>query len=632
MLTTLRNSASKLVLKIMFGLLILSFGIWGVGDIFRSSGRTTSVIEVGQVAVTQAELQDEYRRQMMQIQAIYGQQIDAETARALGLVDRVVNDLVTRALFATYAGRTGMRVADEQVKQAIELDPTFRNELGVFDRGRFEAWLQRFGFSEAALVHRLRNDIARSQLTASLISGVQVPQVLASAIYQQHAEKRVAQTLRIAAATMPAPAEPDQAILETFLTEHAEQYQSPELRAVTLVRLAPDELAKEIHVSDEEIAASFESRKAEFDEPERRHLEQIVFPDEAAAKAAADKLAAGGDFAEIARAATGGATIDLGTVTKEALASSGLGELAPLADVAFSIPAGQVTAPTVTIVGWNLVRVLSVEPGREGTLAEHRDEVARDLAFEQAHDGIVSIANQLEDELAGGASLEEAAGRLDLPVMKIPALDATGKAADGSAIDTSTAEPGLAAAAFATEAGQQSPLTDSIDGGYYMLRVDSVTPAATRPLAEVRDQVIADWQQAQRTEAAAAQALALVERHKGGEDIAALAAELGQEIKTSAPLARDASDVVSGLSSQAVDELFALAPGDVSVVTEAGDQVIVHLAEIQKPTDAGDPTATAEVRETLRRSIATDVVSDFVAALQQDIPVTVEHDTIDRMF
>lgn len=628
MLTTLRNSASKLVLKILFGLLILSFAIWGVGDIFRSSGRTTSVIEVGPVAVTQAELQDEYRRQMMQIQAIYGQQIDAETARALGLIDRVVNDLVTQALFATYASRVGMRVTDEQVRQAIELDPTFRNELGVFDRGRFEAWLQRFGFSEAALVRRLRNDIARSQLTASLVSGVQVPQVLASAIYRQQAEKRVAQTLRIAAAAMPAPAEPDQSALEAFLGEHADQYQSPELRALTLVRLAPDELAKEIHVSDEEIAASFESRKAEFDEPERRHLEQIVFPDEAAAKAAADKLASGGDFAEIARAATGGAPIDLGTIAKADLG----GTFPQLADAAFVTPAGQVSVPTETMLGWHLVRVLSVEPPSEGTLAEHRDEIARDLAFEQAHEGIVSIANQFEDELAGGASLEEAAGRLNLPVIKIPALDTNGRDADGLAVDHAVAEPGLAAAAFATESGQQSQLTDSIDGGYYILRVDNVTPAATRPLADIRDQVIADWKQAARTEAAAAQALALVERLKGGEDMAVLAAEQGLEIRTSAALARDTSDVVSGLSSQAVDELFALAPGDVSVVTDAGDQVIVRLADIQKPTDAGDPTATAEIRETLRRSLANDVVSEFVAALQQDIPVSVERDAIDRMF
>src|SRR5690606_10345208 len=131
-------------------------------------------------------------------------------------------------------------------------------------------------------------------------------------------------------------------------------------------------------------------------------------------------------------------------------------------------------------LGWHLVRVRSVEPGREATLEEYRDEVAHELALEQAHDSIVSIANQLEDELAGGATLDEAAATLDLSLSKIPALDSAGNDPAGKPVPEA-AEPGLSEAAFAAEAGDVSPLTDAADGGYYMIRVDDVTPAATRP-------------------------------------------------------------------------------------------------------------------------------------------------------
>jgi peptidyl-prolyl cis-trans isomerase D len=628
MLTALRSKSSKFVLKILFVVLIASFAVWGIGDIFRGGGRLTSPVEVGPVAVSQVELQDEYRRQLMQLQSLYGSSIDAETARALGLGNRVVSDVVSRALIAVYTQRIGMRVGDDAVRQVIQNDATFRNDLGQFDRSRFEAWLSRNGMSEGNLVSRLRSDIARNQLTAALITGVQAPQSLVSAVHEYRGEQRVAQTLRLAAADMPDVPAPTDAALEAFHQENIDRYQAPEYRALTIVRLSPEDLAKEIQIADDEIAAAFEARKHEFDQPERRHLDQIVFPDEAAAQAAAEKLAAGGDFVEIAREATGGAPIDLGTVDKAGLA----GSFAELADAAFATPVGQVTAPTMTVLGWHIVRVLSVEPAREATLAEHRDEIAHDLALEQAHDSIVSIANQLEDELAGGATLEEVGDKLDLPLTKVEAADATGKTPGGAAVDAVTKEPGLATLAFETEAGAVSPLSDSADGGYYILRVDGITPAATRPLAEVRDQVAIDWLAAERAKAAADKAASIVEQLNGGADMATLAAELGREVKTSTPVTRDGEDAVASLDPVAVETLFTLEQGDAAAVADGDDQVILRLAEIRAPADGGDPVATAELRDALRRDLANDVVSQFMAALQQEVPVSVDQDAIDRLF
>jgi peptidyl-prolyl cis-trans isomerase D len=195
-----------------------------------------------------------------------------------------------------------------------------------------------------------------------------------------------------------------------------------------------------------------------------------------------------------------------------------------------------------------------------------------------------------------------------------------------------TREPGLASLAFETEAGALSPLSDSTDGGYYVLRVDGITPAATRPLAEVRDQVAVDWLAAERAKAAAEKAASVVEQLNGGADIAALAAELGREVKTSLPLTRDGEDVAASLDPVAVETLFTLKQGEAAAVAAEDDQVILRLAEIRAPADGGDPVATAELRDTLRRDIANDVVSQFMAALQQEVPVSVDQDAIDRLF
>ncbi|GIK96123.1 MAG: hypothetical protein BroJett029_03320 [Alphaproteobacteria bacterium] len=628
MLLFLRSSVSKIAIKLLFVVLVASFAVWGIGDIFQIGIRSDAPIEVGPVQIGPAELQNEYRRQFSQLQARYGGSLDTETANALGLDDRVVNDLVARTLVAVYTDRTGMRVDDDTVRRAIQNDPVFRNEAGQFDRGRFDAWLRQTGMSEAALVARLRNDIARTQLTASLVAGIQVPTTLVNAVHDYRSEARVAETLRIAAADMTGIAEPDEDDLAAFHQENADRYQAPERRAVTVVRLSPEALADEISVPEDEIAAAFESRKAEFDQPERRQLEQIVFADELTAKGAAEEARSGVDFAEIARKATGGEPIDLGTVDKQGLA----GLFPQLADAAFAVPEGGISDPIETALGWHVVRVLSVEPAREATLAGHRDQIARDLALQQATDSIVSIANQFEDELAGGATLEEAASKLDLDVVQIPGLDAQGKDAEGATVPAADAEPSLAATAFETAEGELSPLTDAADGGYYMLRVDAVTPAAIRPLEEVRDRVRADWMAAQRAKAAEERAAALVERLEGGASMAEIATELGQEVKTSGALTRDGSDAAAWLDSGAVAKLFTLEQGGVAAAPAGDDQVIMRLAEIRQPAPTDQPAVISQINDSLRGAMAADLVNGFMAAVQQEIPVSIDQASIENLF
>lgn len=628
MLTALRSQSSKLLLKILFVVLIASFAVWGIGDIFRSGGRINAPVTVGSTSFTATQLQADYQRQLNQLRARYGNTLDADTARALGLPNRVVNDAVVRGLLAEYGRELDMRVTDDQVRNAIQGDATFRNDLGQFDRSRFQAWLANNRMSEAELVARLRADIMRNQLTTSLVVGVEAPQQLVKAVHDYRAEQRVAQTMRLVAANMPEVPAPTDEALQTYYDENVDRYQAPEYRAVTVVTLSPDDLAQEIKISDEEIAASFEARKHEFDQPERRHLDQIVFADEAAAQAAAEKLANGADFVEIAREATGGAPIDLGTVTKDSLAQS----FSELANVAFTPAAGEVTPPTKTVLGWHIVRVISVEPAREATLAEHRDAVAHELALEQAHDSILSIANQLEDELAGGATLEEAADKLKLPLTKIAAMDDNGRAPDGKAVEVATRERELPSLAFDTPEGEQSPLTDSQSGGYYVLRVDGITPAAPKPFAEVRNQVAIDWLAAERAKAAAERAKAAVERLKAGEDMTAIATELGTTVKTSTAVTRDGEDAVAGLDPAAVDTLFTLQPGEAAAVPMGDDQLVLKLLEIREPSDGSDPAATTEVRTALRADLANDLVSQFMDALQQRIPVSVDQNAVDNLF
>ncbi len=622
MLTALKTKASSWIVKILFALLILSFGVWGIGDIFRTGGRDTAVAEIGPEQISGQEYLRAFQAEVKRLQPLFGGRLETEQARQLGLADQVLDNLVVRVLFEVHAADIGLAVSDEQIAQHIRDDSAFRSEQGQFDRMRFDLLLRQNGLSEAGYVERLRRDIAREQL-ASAAAAVTAPQTMAEIIRGYRAERRVAETLLIADAGVSDPGLPDETTLAAFHEENAGRYQAPEYRALTVVRVSPADIADEIKVSEDELNEEFLIRRFDFDVPERRRIEQIVLADEATARAAAERLRQGADFAEVARETTGGEPIDLGTVERG-------GMLPELADAAFAMPEGAASPPVESPLGWHILRAVKVEPGVTATLDALRDQLTREIALSQAADSVISIANQLEDELAAGAGLEEAAARLDLKAENVAAVDAGGQAPDGTPTPGIAGNPALLSLAFAAAVGEPTPLTETDDGGYMIVRVDGVTPAAVRPLAELRERVVADWQTAERAKAAETAAEAIAERLRAGEDLAAIAAERGLTVGKSKPFTRDTGDPEANVLAALGAKLFALRVGETTTGDHPLGHVVARLVGIQPA--APDATATAALQKSLTEAMSRDAIDLYGAALRREIDVTTNPRAVDALF
>lgn len=625
MLRTIRASASSWVVKILFLILVASFAVWGIGDIFRGPSRSTAVAEVGGIAIGGEQFLREFRRETGRLQALFGGQFDEEQARRMGLDRRVLEDMITRTLFNVYAGEIGLTVPNDVIVQRIRSDPTFRNDLGVFDRARFNFLLQQNGLTEQDYIALLRRDLAREQLLNAVTGGVTAPETLVTAVHRYRTETRVAETLMIPNESITDIGEPTEDELAAFHKEHEDRYQAPEYRSVTIVELSPAALAQEIKVSEEDLRTAYEERADELAVPERRHVEQIVFPDEAAAKAAADMLRDGVAFAEVARRTTGGEPVDLGTVERA-------GMLQELAEGAFATPEGQVSEPVESPLGWHLLHVIEVQDAHAPSFEEVRDRLREDIAMDRAVETVIELANAFEDELAGGATLDEAARTLNLDLTKIDAVSAAGRAPDGSKIPAIADRPVLLSLAFSTPEGETSGLTETADGGYAMLRVDGLTPRMLRPLEEVRSRVVADWQAAQRAEAAREKAEAIAERVRAGEDLAAIAGELGLSVKTSDPFRRDTGDAEANVPADLAADLFQLEEGGVATGEADEGHVVARLIEI-RPADAdADSPEVAKLRRDISDAMAGDVLAQFGDALRRKIEVRVNQDAIDALF
>ena len=618
-----KNPVVRIVTFALFGLLIASFAVWGIGDIFRGATPVRAVAEIGGDPILERDYTQALSREINRISRNLGGQLEMDQARAFGIPDQVLSQMIGRALFDRKAAELGIFVTDDQIRRLIAREDAFKNDLGGFDRARFEQQLRLLGMGEGEYVATLRRDIIRQQLAGAVSEAVTVPRQLVEALYGYRNERRVAQYLLVRNDSITVLAAPDGPALEAFHKEFSGRFMAPARRAVTLVQVRAADLAAESAVSEARLREEFEARFEDLVTPEKRKLEQIVFQDEAPAREARTRLDGGATFATVAEEMTGEPPIDLGVMAKDALPSN-------LAEPAFALSEGTASAPVESVLGWHILRVIKIEPRQEPTFEAVREELATDIAMQIATDSMVSIANQFDDELGAGASLEEAARALALTPRRIESIDRQGRDPAGEPV-TGLPTDRFLALTFQTDTGRESLLTETANGDFFILRVDSVTPAQIRPLDEVRAEVTELWRDAQRAKLAREKAEALAERIKSGNEFEVVAAEAGLTVAQTKPVTRFDTAVASTPSPTLASKLFQVSVGAVTTATAAEGHLVAKLIEVVAADPYTDPDTVAAVRESLVGALQGDLLEQFLATMRGEYGVEIKEQAIDEL-
>jgi peptidyl-prolyl cis-trans isomerase D len=627
MLEKLRKQAAKVLMSLLFGLLIMSFAIWGIGDIFRGSGQTTTIAEVGGAEIDVQTFSQYLTRDINRLQTQFGARLEIDQIRALGVVERLLQELITGTLLDEQAIGMGMVISQDQMKQRIVAEPMFQNATGSFDRVLFDQALQISNLSEAAYVIGVERDLLREQLGTAASGAVRVSRRFVEDFYRYRDERRIAETITVPRGGGEAFPEPDDAALQAVLTSRAERFQTPEVRSLTLIELRAEDLLDEVRVSDEELQDEFDARRAEFAKPELRSLEQVLFDSEAEAAAFKTALDGGREFAAAAEG------LGLSPVVLAELSHAELsGQMADLAEAVFALQAGQVTEPIESPFGWHVVRVTEILPPYEAVFEDQREVLQAEIAERYAVDSLISLANQLDDELGAGAELEEAADSLGLAVTNLRGLDRTGatSTAGGEQPDLPQSDDFLRDV-FAAEIGETSLLSETPDGDYFVFRVDRATPPALRTLDEVRAEVLDLWRNEEARQHALIQAEALADQVRLGSDMAGIASAEGLSFGRTAPIDRFGSDSDAAVSPDLTAKLFGLGEDEIGVAEVPDGWVVLKLAEVQP----GDPAANAQAVEILAdglaQSLQNDVLTAFTQELDRNLGVSINQGAIDAV-
>ncbi|MCW2218881.1 peptidyl-prolyl cis-trans isomerase D [Bradyrhizobium japonicum] len=609
------NWLGKTIMAVVMGVLIISFGVWGIADIFKGFGQST-VAKVGSTEISLNEFRQTYTDRLQQISRQFGRPLTPDQARAFGLDRQVLQQTIAEAALDEEARRLGLGQSDEQIRQVIMNDPNFKGVGGSFDPNRFQAVIRNFGYTEQRYVSEQRKVSLRRQITGTIGAGLEPPKTMIDVLTRFQNEQRAIEFVRLDAAQAGTIDAPSPEALAAYFEDHKVQFRAPEYRKISFVVVSPEEIGKWSEVSDEDAKKVFDQRKDRLGTPEKRQIHQIVFPNVAEAQAARERLAGGMSFEDLGKErGLNSSDVDLGLVTKSSLDPA-------VGDAAFALPAGEISQPIQGRLGTSIVKVDKIEPGSEANYASLVGDIKREIATERARVKVNDLRDKMEDERGGGASVIDAAQKLGLTAVTIDAVDRSGRAPNGQPVTSIPQGLDVVSQAFNTDVGVDNDAI-SFKGGYVWYDVLAITPSRDRNLDEVRDQVEARWRQDQIAAKLKTKATEMVQKLEQGGKLADEAAAINVKVETASGFKRD--DSPAGVPANVVAAAFRTAKDGVGqTAVSGGSEVIVfRVTDIVEPAVDAASDAVKKLKDSLDRALTDEQVASYVNKLETDIGTTI---------
>lgn len=613
MLEKLRRGATKILVFALFGILILSFAIWGIGDVIRS-GVQGPIAEVGSNTISPQEFTTalQQRRQMLTRQL--GQPLTPEQSRAFGIDSAVLGELVNGLAISNHAEHLGLRLSDAAVADMIRSDPAFQGADQTFSRTVFDERMRQAGFTEQRYFAERRKNEVREQLTEAIASGLQVPDSLIDVVHRFREETRTVAYVRLDPDKTEKVPEPDEKALMSFYEEQKRTFTVPERRKIAVLLLGQEALREKAKVTDAEVRAAWEQSKPAWDIPERRRIQQIFFKTKAEAEGEAKAIDGGKSFLLAALEANGAqGRLDQGMIARREISDPGF------AKAAFELPLNKVSEPVQVRGGYLLLRVAEIEPARTRTFDEVKDDVRHNLEDTKLRDMVGKLHDEIEDKRGATDApekLKAIAAELKLPLLEASAVEPTGNGADGKPAFAHPDAERFIASAFEGDRTTPREVVSLTDGGEAWVEVVDIAPAQTRPFEEVKAEVEKLWRDRERRNRLSKSSQALADRIKAGEPLDTIAKALSLPVETSAPFKR--AKPPEGLSQGAARLAFTLSRGGAGSASSADDKTrVVFVVSDIRPAAPATKDEIEALRTELGSELQRDALQSYVAALRE---------------
>lgn len=601
-------------MAVVMGVLIVSFGIWGIADIFKGFGQS-KLATIGSTEISIEAFRQIYNDRLQQFSRQFGRPLTQEQARLFGIDRQVLQQTIAEAALDEEARRMGLGQSDTETLRVIRNDSNFKGVNGQFDPARFAAIIRQAGFTEQRYLAEQRRVSLRRQITGTVSAGIEPPKLMVDALMRFQNEQRSIDYIKLDAAQAGTIDPPSPETLAAYFEDHKAQFRAPEYRKISFAMITPEEIGKWSTVSDEEARKIYDERKDKMGTPDRREVLQIIFPNMEEATTARNRINASFSFEDLAKErGLKAPDYDLGLVAKSAIIDPAI------ADAAFALPSGEISQPVQGRFGVALVKVGKIEPGSTPTYESVAATIKKEIATANARTKVNELQGKMEDERGGGASVVDASQKLGLTAVTIDAVDRSGRGPNGQPVANIPRGLDVVSQAFNSDVGvDNDPI--QFQGGYVWYDVLGITPSRERPLDEVRDQVEAKWREDQISSRLRTKAAEMAKKLEQGGNLAEEATAIGSKVESAKDFKREAS--VKGVPPSAITAAFRTPKDGVGQSGAGSEWIVFKVTDVTVPPVDMASDDVKKLQESLQRGLADEQVSQYVNQIEKVIGTTI---------
>lgn len=618
MLNTLRKSVAGPFVKLLIGILILSFAVWGIQDIFGNY-KNSVAIEIDGNEISLDELVNEYNYQLSTISSQLGKQISFDESMALGIDKIAIENLIRKMILQIELNKYGINIPEEFIAQKIINDDAFKSD-GVFNKARYRQLLSFSGYTEESFLISELNANKQNQLYSLIANKNYIPNTLLDIINDYNSTEKVINYIEIPKKNISVKTPSERELLE-FYDKFQNGYRKSETRDFDALILNADSLKNNISVSQTEIQNYYNENIDSFKVEETRDVYQFFFDDLIAAEEflAESKIVS---FEMLLDSYNLSKSDDyLGNIQKDDILDS------DLAEIAFKIDAKTFSNPIDGLLGLSIVYIDEIYEGSTPPLNELASTIEEELKLEAALNLIDDVFFSIEDDFLSGMQMQEIADKNKITLTNFAKIDINGKDFDNNDINVIQNDE-LLQRLFNSDIGDFIEVVETEDS-YIWIKLNAINEPFIRSFKDVRDLVTSDMikQRLDKKEQKIIEEIedALINNTLSKE----IAESLDIEIKKSEPFSRNKPIMEF---SQDFNDRILSADMNETIIGKSPDEILIGKVVEIIPSNNIALTRDNEQVEGLDYQIRSDLFEQFLSSLEMTYDVTLFQGNIDRLF
>jgi peptidyl-prolyl cis-trans isomerase D len=621
-----RGVTAKIMLVVLgiglFAIVITGFGTGGSGLGGFGGASAGTVASVGGEKLGAEDVTQQVNRQLAGARQ-QNPELDLATFLRGNALDQITDEMIGVAAALVFGKDQGLAVSRAMIDREIAAIPAFQNLAGKFDQKAFEAALNQQKMSPDQLRKEIETQMIQRQLLVPAASSAYVPRGIAFQYASLLLESRSGSVGLVPTAAMGAGKEPTDAEVAAFFSKNQTRYVIPERRTIRYAVFGREQVGAAAKATDAEIQQTYRQTPA-YAARETRVLSQVVLPDEAAARALAQKVAGGTAFAQAAQqAGFGAADIALGEQTKDAY---GRTSSAAVANAVFGAAKGTTVGPVKGPIGWHVVKVEDVKVTGARPIEAVRGEIAQAIEQRKTQEAMADMAARIETAIADGSSFDEVVAKEKLNVVQSQPVTAQGAVPGNPAFRAPPELAPLLQTAFEVEANAE-PVVETIapNERFALLGVTNVIAAAAPPLAQIRDRVKADLAASNARERARAVAASIMSKINAGTPPARAFAEAQVKLPATQPVSAQRREIArqGAQVPPALAMLFSMPRGKAKLIPAPNGTgwFVVYLDKITPGNAAGTPELIDAVKGQFAQVLGDEYARQFTAGMRAKVKV-----------